>query len=143
MNNLDCVYFRLSSLDELRTRQGADVLELNWNKDIEMIRRFYKNFTKDVIDPPEEGDNCGEPLAIVENGEILSFAIPFSFKDGETEIGAVATLPERRGRGLCQIVISEMARRILESGYAATLTTGVENHAMQAAARAIGMMTSN
>ena len=104
-----------------------------------MIRGFYRYFTNDVIDPPDEGDNCGVPLAIVEDGEILSFAIPFSFKDGETEIGAVATIPSQRNKGLCRIVISEMARRILESGRIATLTTGTENHAMQSAARAIGM----
>lgn len=73
------------------------------------------------------------------DGEIASFSLPFSFKPGETEIGAVATVPGYRNRGFSRAVVSELARRILENGNAATLTTGEDNLPMQAAARATGM----
>lgn len=67
------------------------------------------------------------------------FAIPLSFREGETEIGAVATVPEQRNKGFCKALISEMALRILNNGKAATLTTEQENLPMRAAAAAIGM----
>ncbi len=71
--------------------------------------------------------------------EIISFAIPLSFRDGETEIGGVATVPEQRNKGFCKALIAEMAFRIVSNGKAATLTTEKTNISMRAAAKAIGM----
>ena len=75
----------------------------------------------------------------MDDNEIISFAIPLSFRDGETEIGGVATVPERRNKGFCKALISEMAFRILSDGKAAALTTEKTNIPMRAAAEAIGM----
>lgn len=135
------VYFRLDSSADLLHYPSENLRALDWHADLETIRRFYRHFTNDIIDPPDDGDGCGEPLAIIVNGEIASFAIPFSFKEGEIEIGAAATLPQYQNRGFCRAVISGMARRILARGLVATLTTGSTNYAMRAAAKAIGMHT--
>ena len=134
-------YFRLDNAEELIHYPDDNIRQLDWHDDLEMIRRFYKNFTDDVIDPPDKNDNCGNPIAMTINGEIAAYALPFSFKSGETEIGAVATVPEYRNRGFCRAVISELARRILAAGLVATLTTGADNIPMQTAAKAIGMHT--
>ena len=75
----------------------------------------------------------------MDENEIISFAIPLSFRDGETEIGGVATIPEQRNKGFCKALLSEMAFRILDSGKAVTLTTENANLSMRAAAKAIGM----
>ncbi|MBE5785461.1 MAG: GNAT family N-acetyltransferase [Clostridiales bacterium] len=132
------VRFRLQSA-ELLQKASLPVQQLDWQKDIPLIRRFYAHFTDDVIEPPTEDENIGTPYAVVENSEILSFALPFSFKAGETEIGAVMTLPAHRGNGYAKAVIAAMAADILASGNAATLTTGADNAPMRAAARAVGM----
>ena len=81
----------------------------------------------------------GNPLTIIVNGEIASFAIPLSFWDGETEIGGVASAPGQRNKGYCKELISEMAFRILENGKAATLTTEKTNLPMRKA-EAIGVI---
>ena len=93
----------------------------------------------EAIDPDEFDQSVGNPQAIIVGDEIVSFAAPFSFREGETEIGAVATAPDQRNKGYCKALISEMAFRILGSGKAVTLTTEKTNLSMRAAAKAIGM----
>ncbi len=78
-------------------------------------------------------------MAIMGENEIICFAIPLSLREGETEIGAVATIPEQRNKGFCKALISEMAFRILSNGKTAALTTERTNAPMRAAAKAIGM----
>ena len=133
------VYYRIDASADLKRDAAAAVCALDWHRDIEMIRAFYARFTDARIDPVAMGPEIGDPLAVVEDGRVVSFAAPFSFRAGETEIGAAATLPEMRGRGFCKAVIAEMAFRILERGEAATLTTHRDNLPMRAAAEAIGM----
>ena len=72
----------------------------------------------------------------------VSFVIPLSFHEGETEIGGIATDPNHRNKGYCKALISEMACRILNEGKTATLTTEKANLSMQKAAEAIGMTRS-
>lgn len=132
------VRFRLQNAGSLQ-KTAFPVKRLDWERDLPMIRRFYSHFTDDVIEPPAEEENIGTPYAITENGEILSFALPFSFKAGETEIGAVMTLPAHRGKGYAKAVVTAMAADILVAGNTATLTTGIENAPMRAAALAAGM----
>ena len=134
------VYYRLDSIREIRRDPSRAVRDLDWHKDLAAIQRFYARFTETQITPPEEsGQKVGAPLAIMDHGDIVSFAIPFSFHEGETEIGAVATVPEQRNKGFCKAIIAEMAFRILSSGKAATLTTDRTNLPMRAAAAAAGM----
>ncbi len=136
--------YRLDSLDELTFFPSDEVIGLDWEQDLPAIRAFYRHWTKDEINPPgEDKQEIGDPVALVRDGEILSFALPFSFRPGETEIGAVATIPRCQNQGLCRRVISALARQILSKGLAATLTTGAENSAMQAAAESIGMKRIN
>ena len=141
--SVEKVYFRLDSAADLIPYPDDDVRVLDWHADLLMIQRFYRHWLKDGdedIQPPTEAEReVGDPIALVRGGDILSFAILFHFKDGEIEIGAVATLPSEQNKGFCRRVISEAARRILETGKSAALTTGSRNFAMQSAARAIGM----
>jgi len=141
--NSEYVFFRLDSIADLILFPADDIRELDWHTDLTMIRDFYRywiNNGEEEIQPPDENEpEIGNPIAFVNGGNILSFAIPFSFKEGEIEIGAVATLPAQRNKQLCRQVISETARRILASGKCVTLTTSSDNLAMQAAAKAIGM----
>ena len=132
-------YYRLDSAGELKHDSAYAVCELDWHKDLDVIRRFYAHFTEAQINPDEFDQSIGAPLAIMDENEIISFAIPISFRDGETEIGGVATIPEQRNKGYCEALISEMASRILGSGKAVTLTTEKTNQFMRAAAKAIGM----
>ncbi len=133
------VYYRLDSVGELRRDAPCAVRELDWRKDLAVIRRFYARFTDVPVNPDEFDRTVGSPLVIMEGNDIVSFAIPLSFHEGETEIGAVATVPERRNKGLCKALIAEMAFRILSGGKTATLTTERTNLPMQAAASAIGL----
>ena len=133
------VYYRIDSIRELNRNTSCPVRELDWRRDLAVIRRFYARFTETPVNPDEFDRTVGNPLAIMEGTEIVSFAIPLSFRDGETEIGGVATVPEQQNKGFCKALISEMAFRILNDGKAATLTTEQENLPMQAAAAAIGM----
>ena len=133
------IYFRLDSAGELKHNVPYAVCDLDWHKDLAVIRRFYARFTETPINPDEFDQTIGAPLAILDENEIISFAIPLSFREGETEIGAVATIPEQRNKGFCKALISEMAYRILGNGKAVTLTTEPSNAPMRAAAKAIGM----
>ena len=72
-------------------------------------------------------------------GEILSFAGTFYFRDGEAEIGPVATVPEARGKGYAHSVLAAAIECALGQGLAATLTTGEDNLVMRAVAEAVGM----
>jgi hypothetical protein len=133
------VYYRLDSIGELKRGAARDVRGLDWHRDLDLIRRFYARFTNEVIDPDGFDGTIGSPMAILEGGEIISYALPLYFREGETEIGGVATVPEQRNKGFCKALIAEMARRILEGGKAVTLTTEQGNLPMRAAAAAIGM----
>ena len=133
------VYFRIDSLEELKYNTDCAVCDLDWHKDLMIIQKFYSRFTNEAIDPDEFDQSVGNPQAIIVGDEIVSFAAPFSFREGETEIGAVATAPDQRNKGYCKALISEMAFRILDQGRVATLTTDQNNLPMQAAAKAIGM----
>lgn len=137
------IYYRLESADALIRNPLHEVRELDWYGDLAMIQRFYSHWTKDTIDPGKNDETVGNPLAIVVEDEIVSFAVPFSFRDGELEIGAVATVPAWQNKGYCKALIAELAFRILKSERAATLTTRRENLPMQAAALAIGMLPVN
>lgn len=133
------VYYRLDSIKELKHGAACTVRDLDWHKDLAVIQKFYARFTDAPINPDEFDQTVGSPSAIMDENGIISFAIPLSFREGETEIGAVATVPEQRNKGFCKALISEMALRILNNGKAATLTTEQENLPMRAAAAAIGM----
>ena len=132
------VYYRIESLQDLKRDGSCAVRGLDWHADLAAIRRFYARFGQ-TINPDELDSYVGTPAAIMHDGEIVSFAIPLSFRVGETEIGGVATVPDQRNKGLCKALISEMAFRILEQGKAAALTTEKTNIPMQKAAEAIGM----
>ena len=132
------VYYRLDFASELKRGPSGAASSLDWRADLPVIRRFYARFNNE-INPDEMDPYVGNPLAIIQGGEIVSFAIPLSFHEGETEIGGVATVPERRNRGYCRELISELAFRILNEGKAATLTTEATNLPMRKAAEAIGM----
>ena len=136
------VYYRLESLNDLKLYSSCSVRNLDWRADLTLIRRFYTRFGNNQINPDEFDHYVGNPLAILQNDEIVSFAIPLSFRDGETEIGGVATVPDRRNKGYCKELISELAFRILNKGKAVTLTTEKNNLPMRKAAEAIGMITS-
>ena len=133
------VCFRLDSIKELKHDVPWVVCDLDWHKDLAVIRRFYARFTDAAINPDEFDEKIGSPLAVMDENEIISFAIPISFREGETEIGGVATVEEQRNKGFCKALISEMAFRILSSGKAVALTTERTNLSMRAAAKAIGM----
>lgn len=137
------IYFHLDSASELIPFPADDIRELDWYADLPMIQRFYRHWgsedDEDIQPPSKTESEIGNPIALVRGGDIFSFTIPFYFNEGEVEIGAVATLPSEQNKGFCRRVISEAARRILNSGRRAALTTRPLNLAMQAAARAIGM----
>ena len=136
------VYYRIESLNDLKRDPSCSVRDLDWNADLILIRRFYALFSSNPVNPDEFDPYVGNPLAVIVNGEIASFAIPLSFRDGETEIGGVATAPGQRNKGYCKELISEMAFRILENGKIATLTTEKTNLPMRKAAETIGMIPS-
>ena len=135
------VYYRLDSINELKHNAllSCTVRDLDWLEDLDAIRRFYAGFTDTPVNPGEFDRTVGSPLAVMAEDEIVSSAIPLSFRDGETEIGGVATVPEQRNKGFCKALLSEMAFRILGNGKAVTLTTERTNLPMRAAAEAIGM----
>ncbi len=132
------VHYRMDSLSELRRGLSWPISRLDWRADLAMIRRFYARFGK-AVDPDEFEPYVGSPLAVIQAGDILSLAIPLSFRAGETEIGGVATVPDRQNEGCCKALIAELSYRILEEGKAVTLTTKKENLPMQRAAEGIGM----
>lgn len=132
------VYYRIEALSALKRGSSCPVSELDWRKDLTMIRRFYARFNS-AVDPDAFDGYVGNPLAILQDGDIVCFAIPLSFREGETEMGGVATVPEQRNKGCCKALLSELAFRILKEGKATTLTTEKDNLPMQKAAESIGM----
>ncbi len=132
------VYYRIESLKDLKRDLSCSVSDLDWHADLAAIRKFYARFNHPV-NPDEFGEYVGNPLAIIHDGDIVCFAIPLSFRKGETEIGGVATVPDQRNKGYCKALISEMAFRILDKGNTASLTTEKNNLPMRKAAEAIGM----
>ncbi len=133
------VYYRIESLNDLKRNATHSVSDLDWHKDLSLIQKFYVRFGNNQINPDEFEQYVGNPLAIIMDGDIVSFAIPLSFRDGETEIGGVATVPDQQNKGYCNSLLSEIAFRILKSEKAATLTTEKDNFPMQKAAESIGM----
>ncbi len=133
------VYYRISDPRALKRDASRAVRDLDWHRDLEMIRAFYARLRDTAVNPDGFDSTVGAPMAIVMDDAIVCFAIPLSFREGETEIGGVATVPEQRNRGCCKALIAEIAYRILAGGNAATLTTERDNLPMRAAAEAIGM----
>ena len=133
------VYYRIESLNDLKRFLSSSVSNLDWRADLPLIQRFYARFGNHQINPDELEPYVGNPLAVIIDGDIVSFAIPLSFREDETEIGGVATAPEQQNKGYCKALISEMAFMILDKGKAVTLTTEKINLPMQKAAEAIGM----
>ena len=133
------VYYRIESLNDLKRFLSSSVSNLDWRADLPLIQSFYARFGNHQINPDELEPYVGNPLAVIIDGDIVSFAIPLSFREGETEIGGVATAPEQQNKGFCKALISEMAFMILDKGKVATLTTEKTNLPMQKAAEAIGM----
>ena len=133
------VYYRLESIKDLKRGFSCPVSDLDWYADLTAIRQFYARFSNDPFNPDELDRYVGNPLAVLCDGEIISFAIPLSFREGETEIGGVATVPQQQNKGYCKALLSELAFRILEEGKAVTLTTEKNNIPMRTAALAIGM----
>ena len=133
------VYYRIESLNDLKRHPSCPVRSIDWHADLALIRKFYARFNHFPINPDELDPYVGNPLVIIRGGDIVSFAIPLSFREGETEIGGVATVPDQQNKGYCKELIAEMAFRILSRGQAATLTTEKSNLPMRKAAEAIGM----
>ena len=92
------VYYRLDSIKELKHDAACTVRDLDWHKDLAVIQKYYARFTDAPINPDEFDQTVGSPSAIMDENGIISFAIPLSFREGETEIGAVATVPEQRNK---------------------------------------------
>ena len=132
------VYYRMESPKDLKRDLFFSVSNLDWHADLTAIRKFYARFNN-AVNPDEFDEYVGNPLAIIQDGDIVCFAIPLSFREGETEIGGVATVPDQRNKGYCKALIAEMAFRNLSQGNAVTLTTEKTNLPMQKAAEAIGM----
>ena len=132
------VYYRMESPKDLKRDLSFAVSDLDWHADLTAIRKFYARLNN-AVNPDEFDEYVGNPLAIIQEGDIVCFAIPLSFREGETEIGGVVTVPDQRNKGCCKALIAEMAFRILRQGNAVTLTTEKTNLPMQKAAEAIGM----
>ena len=132
------VYYRMESPKDLKRDLFFSVSNLDWHADLTAIRKFYARFNN-AVNPDEFDEYVGNPLAIIQDGDIVCFAIPLSFREGETEIGGVATVPDQRNKGYCKALIAEIAFRNLSQGNAVTLTTEKTNLPMQKAAEATGM----
>ncbi len=132
------VYYRIDSLTDLKRDSSYSVIKLDWRSDLAMIQKLYARFNK-TVNPDAFDQYVGNPLAILQDGVIVSFAIPLSFRESEIEMGGVATIPDQQNKGCCKSLLSEMAFRILKNGKAAMLTTEKSNVPMQKAAESIGM----
>lgn len=72
------VCFRLDSSSDLVSYPDDDIPELDWHADLPMIQEFYRHWDMSDIQPPDETEpETGNPIAFVQDGVILSFAIPF------------------------------------------------------------------
>ena len=109
MNN-PFVYYRIDSESDLKRFSSYSIIELDWRKDLPMIQRFYARFNS-TVNPDDFGPYVGSPLAIIQDGAIVCFAIFLSFREGETEIGSVATVPDQRNKGYCKTLLSENVRK--------------------------------
>ena len=89
------VYYRIESPESLIRYPSRSVCSLGWHTDLPLIRRFYARFSNQPFNPDELGPYVGNPLAILLGGEIASFAIPLSFREGETALTADEGLKAR------------------------------------------------
>jgi len=79
-------------------------------------------------------------VAYIRNDEILSFAVIYNINPMELEIGAVSTAPAQRGKGYCTACTSYAAKKILEQGMIASITTMSDNIAMRKVAEKLNFV---
>ena len=76
------VYYRIDSLEDLKRDSSREVCGLDWHGDLEVIRRFYARFTDVPFSHDDSDRTIGNPMAILTDGGIVSFAVPFFFHEG-------------------------------------------------------------
>lgn len=127
------VYYKLSNIKNLKIIKDENVHSIDWNNNFELINKYYKErFGIEDLqkDDPDDFEMI-DVVAYIQNDEILSLAIIYNIKPMELEIGAVSTAPEYRGKGYCTACVSYAAKKILERGMIASITTMSDNIAMR------------
>ena len=127
------LYYKLSDINTLNMITDDNVQSIDWDSDFELINKYYKekfgieDLKKDDPDDFEMVDT----VAYIQNNEIVSMAIIYNIIPLELEIGAVSTAPEYREKGFCKACTSYAAKKILEQGKIASITTMSDNFAMR------------
>jgi len=136
------VYYKLTNMKDLNMVNDENIYSIDWYNNFELINKYYKDkFGIDDLQKDDPGDlEMVDVVAYIRNDEILSFAIIYNINHIELEIGAVSTAPEHRGKGYCTACISYAAKKILEQGMIASITTMSDNIAMRKVAEKLNFV---
>lgn len=126
----ECYSCKLDKMNQLIEFNSSKVNWIDVDKDFELIREYYKLFNAKEIDKEEFNDGQWKFCAIIDEGNIISFAGALYMTNENWEIGAVSTHPQHRNKGYAKIVCSFVAKYILENDKIATCNTYINNHAM-------------
>ena len=138
------VYYKLADIKNLKMVNDENVHSIDWNNNFELINKYFKDrFGIDDLQKDDPDDfEMVDVIAYIRNDEILSFAIIYNINPMELEIGAVSTAPEYRGKGYCTACTSYAAKKILERGMIASITTMSDNIAMRKVAENLQFVES-
>ena len=136
------VYYKLTNMKDLNMVNDENVYSIDWDNNFELINKYYKDkFGIDDLQKDDPDDfEMVDVVAYIRNDEILSFAVIYNINPMELEIGAVSTAPAQRGKGYCTACTSYAAKKILEQGMIASITTMSDNIAMRKVAEKLNFV---
>lgn len=111
-----------------------EIVKISSNEEFE---KYYNDTTRDVeLDPDDPCDVC---FAVIENGNIVSYAAVNDLTEDDTVEINVETCPNARGRGLATAVVSALCHYLTEFGETVSYRCRISNAASVRVAEKVGL----
>lgn len=130
--------------DSFRGPSAGCVSEFDAYKSFEQLMEYYRSFDKNLRYTKEEYFQSAIPYDIWDDyviwadAKIVSRAAIWKYSPTAWEVAGVSTLPEHRGKGYSEMLVSHCTAIILASGRVATCTTEDTNTAMRRVLEKVG-----
>ena len=130
--------------DSFRGSLHPCVMEFDAYENYEALSEFYVSFDQNLKFSKEEyfanaiPSDLWNDYVILDQGKIVARAAIWKYSQTAWEVAAVSTLPEYRGKGYGEMVVSHCTALILNHGKVATCTTSDTNQTMRSVAEKVG-----
>ena len=130
--------------DSFKGASHSCVMEFDAYENFDQLSDFYVSFDKSLVFSKEAYFQGGIPrdiwddYVIWESGKIVSRAAIWKYSPTAWEVAAVSTLPEHRGKGYAEMLVSHCTAIILRNGKVATCTTADNNLTMRRLLEKVG-----